>query len=154
MTDLNQITLIGRLVRDAALAYTSSGIAVCKFSIAVSRGVKKGDKWEEEPNFFDIVLFGRRGEALNQYLLKGKQIGVSGELRQERWTDKETGQNKSRIEIAASAVQLLGGGNNGSGENRNSSGQSGGSYSGRQSAPPQREEAPPSDDGFTDDIPF
>ncbi|MDR1373704.1 MAG: single-stranded DNA-binding protein, partial [Treponema sp.] len=84
MADLNHAVLIGRLTRDAELKYTANGQAVCKFSIAVNRRKKSGDQWVDEANFFDIVLWGRQGESLNQYLVKGKLVGVDGELRQDR----------------------------------------------------------------------
>lgn len=111
MADLNKWVGIGRLTRDAELKYTSGGMAVCKFSIAVNRRVKNGDQWTEEANFLDIVLWGRAGESINQYLVKGKQVAVEGELHQNRW--EQDGQNRSKIEINASNVQLLGGGERG-----------------------------------------
>jgi single-strand DNA-binding protein len=72
MADLNHVVLIGRLTRDSELKYTSGGQAVCKFSIAVNRRKKNGDQWEDEANFFDIVVWGRQGESLHTYLKKGK----------------------------------------------------------------------------------
>lgn len=105
--DLNHVNLIGRLTRDAILSYTAGGTAVCKFALAVNRRIKKGDQWTEEASFFDCVLWGKSGESINQYLLKGKQIAVDGELRQERW--QHEGQNRSKIEVVANNVQLLGG---------------------------------------------
>ena len=164
MTDLNHVDLIGRLTRDAELASISTGTSVCKFSIAVNRSKKVGDSWEDEPSFFNIVLWGRQGEALNQYLVKGKQVGVSGELRQERW--QQDGQNRSKIEIIANSVQLLGGGNN---DSRNSGGSNGrssdydnGRYNSRQQKQAQSANGNTSpgtaysvsEDGFQDDIPF
>ncbi|GHV70213.1 single-stranded DNA-binding protein [Spirochaetia bacterium] len=149
MADLNHVVLVGRLTRDAELKYTSGGQAVCKFSIAVNRRRKNGDQWVEEPSYFDIVLWGRQGEALNQYLLKGKQIGVDGELRQDRW--EQDGQNRSRIEIVANNLQLLGGNPGGGGGGASYSGGARGEGQER-SAPPQNESA--GDDGFADDIPF
>jgi single-strand DNA-binding protein len=107
MQDLNHVAMIGRLTRDAELKHTGGGTPVCKFSIAVNRRRKNGDQWEDEASFFDVVLWGKQGEALSQYLLKGKQVGIDGELRQERW--QQDGQNRSRVEIAANAIQLLGG---------------------------------------------
>ena len=146
MADLNHVVLIGRLTREAELKYTSGGQAVCKFSIAVNRRKKNGDQWEDEANFFDIVVWGRQGESLHPYLVKGKMVGVDGELRQDRW--QQDGQNRSKVEIIASYLQLLGGG--GSSDRQNSGGQSrdnpapdSSSYSGS-----------PKDDGFADDIPF
>lgn len=153
MSDTNLVVLIGRLTRDAELAYTANGTAVCKFSIAVNRKKKDGDTWVDEPSYFNIVLWGRQGEALNQYLIKGKQVGVSGELRQERW--QQDGQNRSKIEVVASGIQLLGGG----GYSSDQTGQSGRSNQGSRSNSSYKNSsgshsAPPSDDGFTDDIPF
>lgn len=107
MLDLNCVTIVGRLTRDAELKHTAGGMAVTKFSIAVNRRRKVNDQWEDEASFFDVTLWGKQGEALNQYLLKGKQVGINGELRQERW--EKDGQNRSRVEIVASGIQLLGG---------------------------------------------
>ncbi len=112
MTDINRVFLVGRLTRDAELRFTNSGTPVGKFSIAVNRSRKNGDKWDEEVNYFDIVLWGRVAEALSKYLLKGKQVAVDGELRQSRW--EQDGQARSRIEVHASNIQLLGGSAGGS----------------------------------------
>ena len=145
MVDINHVILIGRLTRDAELKYTSGGQAVCKFSIAVNRRKKNGDNWEDEANFFDIVVWGRQGESLHPYLVKGKMVGVDGELRQDRW--QQDGQNRSKVEIVANNLQLLGGGV--PGDRKNS----------QNSASPETANDTPSynsskDDGFADDIPF
>ena len=113
MADINRVILVGRLTRDAELRYTGGGTAVCKFSIAINRRRKNGDRWEDEANFFDVVLFGKQGEAINQYLTKGKQVGIDGELRQNRW--EQDGQSRSRVEITAFNVQLLGSSRGGGG---------------------------------------
>jgi single-strand DNA-binding protein len=106
--DINRVTLIGRLVRDAELKYTDNGQAVSKFTIAVNRKKKDGDTWTDEASFFDVTLWGRQAEGLSPYLLKGKQIAVDGELRQDRW--QQDGQNRSKVAIIANSVELLGGG--------------------------------------------
>jgi len=154
MADINHVVLVGRLTRDAELKYTASGQAVCKFSIAVNRARKNGDQWEEEANFFDVVLWGKRGEALNQYLQKGKSVGVDGELRQDRW--QQDGQNRSKVEIVANNIQLLGG-NPGGGQGSGSGNQ--GFYNNNRNENAAHENAgynnaPARDDHFTDDIPF
>ena len=107
MADINRVTLIGRLTKDSDLKYTQGGLAISNFSIAVNRRRKSGDQWIDEVSYFDINLYGKPAESLKQYLTKGKQIAVDGELRQDRW-EKE-GQNHSRIVIIANNVQLLGG---------------------------------------------
>ena len=128
MTDINRVFLVGRLTRDADLRFTNSGTPVGKFSIAVNRSRKNGDKWDEEVNYFDIVLWGRVAEALSKYLLKGKQVAVEGELRQSRW--EQDGQNRSRFEIHARNIQLLGGSSGGGQQGSYSQQNSGGSYQG------------------------
>lgn len=106
MADINNVTLVGRLTRDAELKYTPSGVAVCKLGLALNSTRKQGDEWINEPNFFDITLFGRQGEALNSYLVKGKQIAVAGQLRQDRW--EQDGQSRSRVYVLADNIMLLG----------------------------------------------
>lgn len=107
MQDLNSVFLIGRLTRDMVLEYLQSGMAVGKISLAVNRSVKKNDQWTDEASFFDVSLFGKQAENLKQSLVKGKQIALYGELKQDRW-EKE-GQKFSRVTVVASRVQLLGG---------------------------------------------
>lgn len=166
MADVNHVILIGRLTRDAELKYTSGGMAVCKFAIAVNKRRKQGEQWVEEANFFDIVLWGRSGESLNQYLVKGKQVAIEGELHQNRW--EQDGQARSKIEIMANNVQLLGGnaGAQGGGSGGYQASSSGGASApnGGSPAPYQKRPAPaqsgPSDmddsvpPDFPDDIPF
>jgi len=107
MADVNHVVLIGRLTRDAELKYTSGGFPVSSFSIAINRRRKNGEQWEDEVHYFDITLFGKTAESLKQYLLKGKQVAVDGELRQDRW--EKDGQSRSKTYVAANNVQLLGG---------------------------------------------
>ncbi len=139
--DLNNVTLIGRLTRDCEIRYTSGGLAICEFSVAVNRRKKEGDVWIDEPNFFSITLFGRQGEAIQRYLIKGKQVGVHGELRQDRW--EQDGQKRSKVLIVANNVQLLGG----------SSGKSEHSTSAPAGADVESS-SPASGKEFEDDIPF
>ena len=122
MTDINQVMLIGRLTRDAELKYTTGGFAIGSFSVAVNRRRKNGEQWVDEVNFFDINLFGKSAETLNQYLVKGKQVAIQGELRQDRW--EQDGQPRSKVVVVAENVQLLGGnsGSNAAGQQFNGGG--------------------------------
>ena len=150
MADINHVVLVGRLTRDAELKYTSNGQAVCKFSLAINRRRKNGDQWEDEANYFDVVLWGRQGEAVNQYLLKGKTVGIEGELRQDRW--QQEGQNRSKVEIVANNIQLLGGSPGGT---PNLPGNSYGTGNSFPQGGRSNDQSPGAmDDGFTDDIPF
>ncbi len=144
MADINHVVLVGRLVRDAELKYASSGVAITKFGLAVNRRRKQGDQWTDEANFFDVVVMGRMGEAIQRYLTKGKQVGIEGELRQSKW--EQDGQPRSRVEVFANNVQLLGSpGEQRSGAASEASARgSGSSEAGRAGI----------DDDFEDDVPF
>ena len=147
MTDINRVILVGRLVKDAELKFTSASTPVTRFSVAVNRSRKNGDQWEEEVSYIDIVLWGRSAESISKFLTKGKQVAVEGELRQNRW--EQDGQQRSKLEVVASNVQLLSGGTNPGGGNAQSQGQQG-SYA-KKSAPVNA----PEPDHFEDDgIPF
>jgi len=141
MADINQVVLLGRLTRDVELKYTNTGFAIANLSLAVNRRVKKDDTWQDEGNFFNCVLIGKRAEALAQYLVKGKQIGIQGELKQDRW--EQAGQPRSRVEIFVTNIQLLGG----------RSPDQGSGISPRQTEDHPVQEIPTADD-FDDDIPF
>lgn len=104
--DINKVMIVGRLTRDSELSYTNSGYALCKFSIAVNRRKKEGGQWIDEANYFDCNLWGKRGESIKNYLLKGTQVGIDGQLKQERWT--KDGQTRSKVSIDVGNVQLLG----------------------------------------------
>ena len=107
MIDINNVTLVGRLTKDADIRYTTGGTAVLNFALAVNESRKNGEQWVEEASFFDVALFGKMAESLKQYLAKGKQVGISGRLQQQRW--EQDGQPRSKVVVIANAVQLLGG---------------------------------------------
>jgi single-strand DNA-binding protein len=105
MNDINRVWLIGRVTSAAELKFHSPELAICTFSIAVNRSVKRQGEWEDAASFFDVTVFGRRAETVSKYLLKGKQVAVDGELRQDRW-DKD-GERRSKVHVVANGVQLL-----------------------------------------------
>jgi single-strand DNA-binding protein len=144
MADINHVVLVGRLTRNAELKYTSNGAAVSKFSIAINQRRKKDDQWVDESHFFDVSFWGRSAESINQYLVKGKQVGVEGQLRQNRW--EQEGQARSKVEIFATNVMLLGSAPGGR--------QAPSPTEARASGPDLPEGGSPPPDSFEDDIPF
>jgi single-strand DNA-binding protein len=146
--DINRVVLVGRLTRDAELKYSNNGLAICAFSVAVNSSRKQGDEWVEEANFFDVTVFGRQGEAIQRYLVKGQQVAVDGRLKQDRWQTQD-GQNRSKVGVIADNVRLLGS-PSGGGQGRAASGTAGGA-SGGHSGPSG---GPDSGDDFPDQIPF
>lgn len=97
-----KVDIIGRISNDLELLYTAKGTAVCNFNIAFDVGW--GDK--KETIFMKVVCFGKQAESVNQYMTKGKQLFVSGELKENKW--EKDGQKHIRMEIIADKVKFLG----------------------------------------------
>ena len=111
-TDINSVVLVGRLTREANLRYTQSGSPVVSFTIAVNRSKRNADgSWTDEASFIDCVYFAPNSQNISQYLVKGKQIAVQGELRQNKW--ETDGQTRSKLEVVVNTLSLLSGGNQG-----------------------------------------
>lgn len=104
--DTNIVVLSGRLTRDCELKYTSGGTAVLSGSIAVGERVKRGDEWQNEVSFFDFAVFGKTAEGVKPYTAKGRQVVISGRLKQERW--QQDGQNRNRVTVIVDNFQLVG----------------------------------------------
>lgn len=106
--DINTVTLVGRLTRDAELKYTNAGTAVSNFSMAVNESIKQKDgSYADTANFFEIQYWGKPAEGVNQYLTRGRQIAIQGKLKHQTWVDNATGQNRSKVVITAFSIQLL-----------------------------------------------
>lgn len=89
------------------LTYLQNGTACGKFSLAVNEGRKGSDgQWNDVANYFDVTVWGKTAENLKAHLAKGKQIAVSGHLKQDRW--QKDGQNFSKVYIVVDALQLVG----------------------------------------------
>ena len=148
--DTNMVIIVGRLTRDAELKYTNSGAAITNISVANTKVRKNGDQWEEDTNFFEATLFGRQGEALNQYLQKGQQVSLTGELDYQSW--EKDGQKRSKVVIKVNNVQLLGGkkdnSNGGGSTNINNS------YNKPVNNKPSYDNNGPNNANFEDEIPF
>ncbi len=153
--DINQVILVGRVTRDAELRYTAAGTALCNFSIAVNRRTKKGDQWQDEASFFDLTLWEKQAENLNKYLVKGTQVAVQGELRQDRW--EKDGQKFNKIQVFVNNLQLLGS-RGASGEGRGGESSSSAPYRAPETAQGTPSQKPASEDfdphAYEDDIPF
>jgi len=112
MEDTNVTVLVGRLTKDADLKLFEE-LQVGFFTIATDRKKKKPDgSHTEEASFFEVNTFGRYAEIIVPKLKKGIQVCVTGSLKQERWKDKKTQENRSRLVVTADAIQILGGKNN------------------------------------------
>ncbi len=102
---MNKCILVGNLVRDPELTTTSNGVAVCRFSIAVSRRYANSDG-ERETDFLNIVVWRNLGENCHKFLKKGSKVGVVGNI-QSRSYDATDGSKRYVTEIVAEEVEFL-----------------------------------------------
>lgn len=100
---LNSVCMLGRITQDLELKNSSSGFSYLNFSIANSKRNKDG---EDEVSFFKLVAFGKIAETIFNYFSKGDRILIQGELKQNRYTDKE-GAKKSDVIIIVSAIDFV-----------------------------------------------
>ena len=96
----NVTILTGRITKDLELKQAGQ-TTVTNFSLAVDNPFKRDDT-----SFFDVVAFGKTAELLNNYCSKGSKILVEGNLKQDRFTDKE-GNNRSVVRVVANRVEFL-----------------------------------------------
>ena len=127
---INQVILMGRLVRDPEQRTTTTGKTIASFSIAVDRGGQ-----EDQADFFNVTAWEKLGDLVIQYLAKGRRVLVQGRLRQDSWDDKESGKKQSRIEVVATDVTFLDGPNGDSGSDNSGPRSSSSSSSSSNSAP-------------------
>lgn len=109
MTNLNSVVLIGRVtaeITERDFAYLSTGTAKLSFSVAVNESRQVNGQWQDEPNFFKIVQFGKMAESLKDKLHKGSKIAISGKLKQNRWKAQD-GSNRSEVFVLAMGIELL-----------------------------------------------
>ncbi len=138
---MNVYNFTGRLARDCEQRFTQGGMAICSFSVAVDYGFgdKKGTNW------LRCSLFGKRAEGgLPQYLKKGAQVAISGELRISEYDDKD-GNKRTSVDVSVDKLDLIGG-----------RGDSGGQTGGYQQGGGQQQQQAPSrnNDPFADQPDF
>jgi len=114
MANLNKVMLIGRLGKKPELVAFANGGRVAKMRMAVNNRVKNQQtgQWEDQPVWLDVKAFNREtgrklADLCEQYLDKGHQLYVEGHLVQEEWTDKESGQQRSKLVVIMEDLQFL-----------------------------------------------
>ena len=99
---MNNVSIIGRLVKDPEMKRTEEGKAICNLRFAIDDPFSK----EDRSDFISVTAFGNQGELCERYLRKGFIAGVSGRIRCDVYKDKD-GANKYPIKIIAENVQFL-----------------------------------------------
>jgi single-strand DNA-binding protein len=102
---MNKVYLIGNLTRDPELSETPSGIALCRFSIAVNRNYSSSDG-ERQTDFFNITVWRTQAENCGRYLKKGSKVAIVGSLQNRSYEDKD-GIKRNVTDVVANEVEFL-----------------------------------------------
>lgn len=108
MSDINNVSLTGRLTSDPELRVTAGGTQLLSFTLAFNTSVRNRQtgEWDERGNFIDCTMFGKRAEALLNFLAKGQKVAIAGKLRYATW-DKD-GQRHSKLDLIVDEIEFLG----------------------------------------------
>ena len=101
---MNSVILIGRLCRDPELSYTTTGTAICKFTLAVDRPTRAGE--DKTADFIRITVFNAQAENSNRYLKKGSKCAVNGRIQTGSYKDRD-GKTVSTFDVIANNVEFL-----------------------------------------------
>jgi single-strand DNA-binding protein len=101
---LNTLSLVGRVGTEPDVRYFESGSVVCKLTLAVDRRTRNND----QPDWFNLELWGKTAEVAAQYVKKGSLIGVTGALKFDHWKDRSTGMDRSQPVVRVDRMDLLG----------------------------------------------
>jgi single-strand DNA-binding protein len=104
--NINKLLLTGNLVADPELTETKNGKSLVKVALANNDSflTESGDR-ETVTSFVDLQLWGKSAESLAKNAKKGQELFIEGQVRQERWTDKQ-GANHSRLVVRVDAWQF------------------------------------------------
>lgn len=99
------VTVVGNLTGDPELKFLGNGSAKLSFSVACDRSYKKGDDWEKETSFFNVVAWRNTAENAADVLAKGLRVTVIGRLEQRSWETTE-GEKRSTVEVVADEIAV------------------------------------------------
>ena len=99
---MNLVSLIGRAGRDPEIRYFESGTMVANLSLAVN-----AYKRDEAPDWFNLEIWGKQAQIAADYVRKGSQLAVYGRINQQKWTDRASGEEKSKWVVTVDRLELL-----------------------------------------------
>lgn len=140
---MNVLIIAGTLGQDAELKYTSTGTAICRFSVATNYTYIQEGERKEETEWHRCTLWAKRGEALSPHLTKGTKVTVNGRVKTTEYQGKD-GTRKWSTEVIVNDVTLQGGGQGGGGSQRQQ----------QRTQRPQQAAPTAFGQGADDDIPF
>ncbi len=100
---INSVTLVGRAGRDPEVRYFESGTVVANLTMAVNRRSR-----EDEPDWFNLEIWGKQAQVAADYVKKGSLIGVTGSFKLDTWKDRNTGEDRQKPVVRVDRLELLG----------------------------------------------
>ena len=155
---INKVILIGHLGQDPEVRYMPNGNAVANFSVATSESWKDKQTGEtrDRTEWHRVVVFGKLAEIAGEYIKKGTQVYLEGQLQTRKWQD-QSGQDRYTTEVVINplggTLQMLGSRENSADDSGNST-QTTSSRQQNKNAPAQQSKAPEPPMDFSDDVPF
>lgn len=102
---MNKVVLLGRLVKDCDVRYTSTGKVVCQFTMAVDRPFNKDG--QKEADFIPVVMWGKQAEVAGNSLQKGHRVLVEGRLQIRSYDDNKNGNKRYVTEVIANSFEFI-----------------------------------------------
>ena len=103
MMAINSVTLVGRAGRDPEVRYFESGTVVANLTIAVNRRNRN-----DEPDWFNLEIWGKQAQVAADYVKKGSLIGITGSFKMDSWKDRNTGEDRNKPVVRVDRLELLG----------------------------------------------
>ena len=100
---VNSVALVGRAGSDPEVRYFESGKVHAKFTLAVNRHSR-----DDKPDWFPLEIWGNQAQVAADYVRKGSLLGITGSFKLDRWTDRATGEERSKPVINLDRLELLG----------------------------------------------
>ncbi len=100
---INSVTLVGRAGRDPEVRYFESGTVVANLTMAVNRRNRN-----DEPDWFNLEIWGKQAQVAADYVKKGSLIGITGSFKLDSWKDRNTGEDRSKPVVRVDRLELLG----------------------------------------------
>ena len=100
---INSVTLVGRAGRDPEVKYFESGTVVANLTMAVNRRNKN-----DEPDWFNLEIWGKQAQVAADYVKKGSLIGITGSFKLDSWKDRNTGETRNKPVVRVDRLELLG----------------------------------------------
>jgi len=103
MMAINSVTLVGRAGRDPEVRYFESGTVVANLTMAVNRRNR-----DDEPDWFNLEIWGKQAQVAADYVKKGSLIGITGSFKLDSWKDRNTGEDRNKPVVRVDRLELLG----------------------------------------------